>query len=149
MESIFDISANKKLIDRVNKLSPKSKPEWGKMKVSQMLVHCKIPIQSAFGDIKIKREFAGILFGRIAKKMLSGDKPFKKNLPTNKAFQISNDPDLKEEKQKLLKLIRRFIEAGPNGITKQPHPFFGNLTTQEWDNMMWKHLDHHLRQFGV
>ncbi len=35
------------------------------------------------------------------------------------------------------------------GLSKDPHPFFGNLNSEEWDTLNWKHLDHHLRQFGV
>ena len=46
-------------------------------------------------------------------------------------------------------LIDRFAAAGPKGCTTHPHSFFGPLTPDEWAILMYKHLDHHLRQFGV
>ncbi|MFD1127776.1 DUF1569 domain-containing protein [Paenibacillus provencensis] len=29
-----------------------------------------------------------------------------------------------------------------------PHPFFGKLTSEEWSIGLYKHLDHHLKEFG-
>jgi hypothetical protein len=46
-------------------------------------------------------------------------------------------------------LIDRFAAAGPQGCTTHPHAFFGSLTPDEWAILMYKHLDHHLRQFGA
>jgi hypothetical protein len=46
-------------------------------------------------------------------------------------------------------LIDRFVASGPAGCTNHPHSFFGRLTPEEWAILMYKHLDHHLRQFGV
>jgi hypothetical protein len=46
-------------------------------------------------------------------------------------------------------LIDRFTAAGPTGCTTSPHSFFGRLTPEQWAILTFKHLDHHLRQFGV
>jgi Protein of unknown function (DUF1569) len=43
----------------------------------------------------------------------------------------------------------RFAKGGAEGCTKHPHNFFGKLTPLEWATGMYKHLDHHLRQFGA
>ena len=149
MISLFNPTDSQHLIYRIEQLTPESKALWGKMNVSQMLYHCACPLQVAVGELRIKREFFGLIFGRMAKKRLSNDDPFKKNLPTVKKFIPEPTLNFKEEQKKLIFLIKRFDEEGPNIVTREPHPFFGDLTVEEWDILQSKHLDHHLRQFGV
>jgi hypothetical protein len=60
-----------------------------------------------------------------------------------------HESNVDEEKRCLVALVQRFAQTGPDGITKDPHPFFGKLTTKEWDTLQWKHLDHHMRLFGT
>ncbi len=149
MESLFESATNQKIIDRINKINPHSKAEWGKMNVAQMLLHAQAPFKVAFEELKLKRSIAGLLFGGIARKQLTGTKPFGKNLPTDKNFLVTGNPDFEKEKTKLIELVNKFYVSGPVGITKNAHPFFGKLNIQEWDTLLYKHLDHHLRQFGV
>ncbi len=149
MKSLFNESDSNQLIERVKRLAPDAKAQWGRMEVAQMLAHAQRPLMSAYGDLKTSRGLMGILFGRMAKKKLTGDQPFQKNLPTDKNFVITDQRDFEKEKQKLILSVQRFVQAGPNGVTKDPHPFFGPMTSVEWDRLMWNHLDHHLRQFGV
>lgn len=150
MKSLFQKSDNQEMIDRINKLTPSTPNLWGKMNVSQMLRHCQRPLEVAFGEMKLKKTFIGMLFGGIAKKKLTGSwEPFQKNLPTDKNFIVADIYDFDREKQTLIELVKRFADNGPAAITNEPHPFFGKLTTNEWDILQWKHLDHHLRQFGA
>jgi len=90
----------------------------------------------------------GIIFGRWVKQMILSERPFKKGLPTDKSFLITDDRDFNREKNHLTKLVARF-QAEQNRIGKVPHPFFGKMTASEWGTSMYKHLDHHLQQFGV
>jgi hypothetical protein len=69
-------------------------------------------------------------------------------MPTDKTFIVSDQRNFGEEKKKLLALIERFVRLGPNGISKEKHPFFGKLTPDEWGGLMRNHLNHHLKQFG-
>jgi hypothetical protein len=150
MESLFNQADNQKIIDRINTLSNTSQAQWGKMNVSQMLKHGQAPLHVAFGDLKLKRGLIAMLFGgMIKKKLMKDDKPFDRNLPTDKSFIVVDKREFEKEKAELIKLVKRFVEKGPNALTKDTHPFFGVLTPNEWDVLQWKHLDHHLRQFGV
>lgn len=90
----------------------------------------------------------GFFFGRMAKKKLFGDKPWPQGLPTAPEFKIANDKDFLRERETLIRLVKKFETEGPN-IVSGPHPFFGKLTLDEWGIMGYRHLDHHLRQFGV
>jgi hypothetical protein len=71
------------------------------------------------------------------------------NSPTVEGLAVTDKRDLEIERKRLSGLIDRFVAAGPSGCTKHPHSFFGRLTPDEWAILMYKHLDHHLRQFGV
>jgi len=149
MESLFESSAADNILDRVEKLQPRTRPLWGKMTVSQMLAHCKVPLEVAVGEKELKRTLMGVIFGRIGKKQMLKPEPFKKNLPTDPRFVVKNNPDFTSEKHKLESLIRRFAASDPDTIAHRPHPFFGKMTAEEWGWLQYKHLDHHLRQFGV
>lgn len=149
MPSIFNHADSEVFIERINKLTPISQHIWGTMTVGQMLAHIQQPIRVALGEYKPKRTIIGVLFGGFAKKQLVNEKPFKQGLPTDASFVIENDRNFADEKAKSIILIKKLVEIGPDGITKDKHPFFGKLTAEEWDTLTVKHLDHHLRQFGV
>ncbi|MEO8514629.1 MAG: DUF1569 domain-containing protein, partial [Ignavibacteria bacterium] len=84
-----------------------------------------------------------------AKKQMLSDKPFKKGLPTDKNFIPASDIDFQKEKQELIKIVSILPDKGRDGLSRGPHPFFGNLSPDEWNTLTSKHLDHHLSQFGV
>jgi hypothetical protein len=151
MKSLFNTSDNQEIINRINSLTTSSQGLWGKMNVEQMLAHARMPLMAAYGGEKMsKRGLISFLFGKMAKKQLiTEDKPFSKNLPTDKKFIIVNPEKFEKEKQDLIENVIQFCKKGPDTITKEPHVFFGHLTAEEWDKLQYKHLDHHLRQFGV
>ncbi len=149
MESLFTQQDNNTVIDRINRLSPQSVPSWGKMNVSQMLAHCQQPLRVGFGELKLKRGLTGILFGAWAKRKFMKPGGFGKNLPTAKSFVFTDDRDFNDEKSKLISLVQRFASEGAKGLSGDAHPFFGKMTPDEWSYLSWKHLDHHLTQFGV
>lgn len=146
LDNLSSVKYKTEIINRINKLTKDTKPVWGKMSVSQMMAHCIVGLRTAFGEIKPGRNLLGKLFGNMAKKSALSDKPFKQGLPTDKSFIIKDDRNFEEEKTKLIDYVKRFEN---DLLTKDDHPFFGKMTTDEWDKLMAKHLDHHLRQFGV
>ncbi len=146
--SLFDAADNRAMLARIAKLTPNSRGEWGKMNAAQMLVHCQVGLRLASGEMTLKRSLLGVLFGRFARKTLLDPKPWRRNLPTAPEFKIVGAREFEPERETLVALVRRFAERGPDGLTKAPHPFFGALSTEEWDALQWRHLDHHLTQFG-
>ena len=149
MSNLFNREDAADLVVRMSHLKPDKQPLWGKMHAAQMLAHCKGPIQVALGEKQLKRTWFGVLFGWLAKQQLLADAPFKKNLPTDKAYLVSDNRDFIKELQELEHLIERFTNADQQAIANKPHPFFGKMTAEEWGILNWKHLDHHLQQFGV
>jgi hypothetical protein len=150
MKSLFDKAAGNEILSRVEKIQPESTRQWGKMSVSQMMAHCSAQLQTAVGDSKPKRSLYGRLIGPLVRGLVSNEKPFFKNSPTDPSFVVKeNNRVFAKEKTMLSGLIKRFIEGGNSGVTVHPHPFFGKLKAEEWGTLTYKHLDHHLRQFGV
>ena len=146
VKNLFDSSIKQAIVNRINKLTPQSQRQWGKMDVAQMLAHCQMPLGVAVGKHKLIGSFFIKLIGPLFKKKLFDDKPYKKNLPTDKSFKMTDPKDFEYEKQNLIQMINDFSETTMSG---EPHPFFGKLTKEEWSKGTWKHLDHHLQQFGV
>lgn len=151
MPSLYNTTDAQQIVSRIQNVAADAPAQWGKMNATQMLAHCCVPLQVAFGEVKLPQRFIGLLFGRWAKRKLSQpEKPWDKNMPTDKAFVMTGqNPDFDAKKAQLIELVLRFAQLGPDGITKDPHPFFGKLTPQEWDALQTNHLDHHLRQFGA
>lgn len=150
MKTLFNAIENQAIVERINKLTPETKALWGKMNVEQMLAHNRMPLLAAYGIEKMsKRGLISFLFGKMAKKQILSEKPFGKNLPTDKKFIIVNPEKFEKEKQELIQNVALFAKNGPEKITKEPHSFFGDLSPEEWGMLQHKHLDHHLSQFGV
>lgn len=149
MNTIFDNNLRAEMIKRIDGLTKESVRQWGKMSVPQMLAHCSVSLHTALGDITHKHSFMGKIFGRIALKRMMNEKPFDKSLPTDKTYIIADERDLEREKINIKALLERFAETKPEALTKSPHPFFGVLTGEQWGVLQWKHLNHHLSQFGA
>lgn len=149
MKTLFESDASTEIVKRINKLTPSSAKLWGKMNVSQMLAHCSAGIEMQNGDINPSRVFIGRIIGPFLKSFMTNDKPFRKSTPTSPELTIVNERDFNKEKERLIALVGRFEREGRQGVTKQPHPFFGKLNADEWGMGAYKHLDHHLQQFGV
>jgi Protein of unknown function (DUF1569) len=146
VKDLFDPAVKADIIHRINQLSPNSPAQWGKMNVAQMLAHCQMPLGVAVGSHQIKGSFFMKLIGPLFKPLLFNSKPFKKNLGTDKSFIIADPRDFEAEKTKLIDMVNRFA---PETMVDEPHPIFGKMTKEEWSKGTWKHLDHHLQQFGV
>lgn len=147
IKNLFDPAVKQEIIDRIHKLSPATKQLWGKMNVSQMLAHVQLPIRIAYGTHEPKGSFLLRLIGPLFKSQLWNEKPWKQSLPTDPTFVMTGqEKDFEREKTALLDLVDRFNETT---ITREKHPVFGKIDQTNWSKAMWKHLDHHLRQFGV
>ena len=149
MKNIFERDALQEVNQRINKLQPNSQRQWGKMDVAQMFAHCSAALEVAAGKKFPPRIFIGRILAPFFRSVFSNDKPFKQNMPTDNSFLIIDQRNFEREKARLIDLVTQFSTGGEAICTTHPHPFFGKLTPKEWATGMYKHLDHHLRQFGV
>jgi hypothetical protein len=149
MKTLFEGPAVIEIKQRMDELQPESERLWGKMNAAQALAHCSRTMEMALGDTLPPRVFIGRLLGPLFKSIYSNEKPFQRSTPTHKSLIVGDQRDLERERERLAGLIDRFSACGAEGATKHPHPFFGKMSSTEWATGMYKHLDHHLRQFGV
>lgn len=147
IKNLFDPAVKADIVNRINNLTAESQRQWGKMDVAQMLSHLQAPMGVAFGSSTVKGNWVMRMILPLFKSMLYNDKPWKKGLPTDKTFITTGaSKDFEKEKAIVLDMINRFTEAN---LINDKHPIFGRLTKEQWSKATWKHLDHHLRQFGV
>lgn len=150
MNTLFNSNDLSGILSRIEKLTPRSQGQWGKMSVAQMLAHCNISVQTAMGKHIVKpTPFITRLIGRMLKAGALSEKPFGKNSPTDKSYIFKGEMNFEENKATLIQSIKNFHEGGHAGCTTHPHPFFDHFTPEQWGVFQWKHLDHHLRQFNV
>jgi hypothetical protein len=149
MRTIYEPAVCSSIIERIERLSPGSQRQWGTMDVSQMLAHCNETMKVVTDRSVTKRTLLGRLLGPLFRAEYLGEKPLRRNSPTNPMFVITDEREFLREKEMLLRLVRQFSEGGEANCTKQPHSFFGRFTPAEWGISTYKHLDHHLQQFGV
>jgi hypothetical protein len=150
MKHLFEPAAVDEITVRVALLRPDSERQWGKMTVAQMLAHCSASIGMAEGKVSPPRILLGRLLGPLAKKsLIVNGAPMRRNAMTEKSVLVTDERDFTVERHRLRESIDRFASGGPRICTTHPHFFFGPLTPVEWAGLMYQHLDHHLRQFGV
>ncbi len=149
MNSLFDPATAQEIQKRIASLQINSPRMWGKMDVAQMMAHCNVSLEAATGKIHPKRTLIAKLIGGFMHKMLTDDKPMDKNLPTNPTYVMVDEKEFEKEKSRFIALVKQFSEGGEAGVTQSPHAFFGKITPMQWSSGTWKHLDHHLRQFGA
>ncbi len=147
MKSLLEENGYQEIIDRLEKVNADSNRLWGKMSPAQMAWHCQYPLKLA-----IKNEDKGVrgnpLIRWFFKKSLYNDKPWRKNLPTAPFLVAKEEKDFDKEMGTLKELVKEFY-AVRNRENWNPHPMFGSFTPEQWGQLEYKHLDHHLRQFGV
>ena len=150
MENIFDPAVTETQIRRLQALRPESRPEWGKMNVGQMLAHCCVPYEMVYETTHPRpNPLLRFLLKTFVKKGVVGDKPYPKNSPTAPAFKITDNRDFKRERDRLIAYLKRTQELGRDHFDGRESLSFGPLTADEWNGLFYKHLDHHLTQFGV
>lgn len=149
MRNLYDPASAAEIRRRIERLTPQSPRQWGKMTPAQMLAHCSAWFEMAAGINTPPRNFLGRIVGRFAKKSILGKKPIPHNMPTEKSLLQTADRNFNHEQQRLLDWLDRFSSAGPAACTTHPHCFFGPMTPEEWAAIGYKHLDHHLRQFNA
>ena len=150
MKNIFNPSDHAELICRLDALRPDSPRQWGSMSPSQMLAHCSAGIEMAMGRVNPPRTLLGRLLGPMIKWIvLKDDAPMRRNSPTMDALVVTGEADFEREYERLRNLVLHFVAGGKAACTAHPHTLFGPLSPDQWSILMYKHLDHHLRQFSA
>lgn len=138
------------MVDRVNKLSGDESPLWGKMSVNQMMSHLvqagELPFEASLPDRST------VLSRTIIKPLILYVMPMPKEVKVSADFDQQADGRRPEEfnadRECLISSINKLGEL-PADHKCQYHPMFGAMSAKQWALIVHKHVDHHLKQFGV
>ncbi len=150
LPNIFTKDVSDTIIQRINTLQPTTKANWGKMSVEQMLAHCNVTYEMAYENKHPKPGFfMRFILKTFIKKTVTGDAPYKRYSQTAPAFIIKDTRDFETEKNRLINYIIKTQQLGEASFDNKESLSFGFLSKDEWNTMFYKHLNHHLTQFGV
>lgn len=150
LPNIFTKPVADAVVGRINKLQPGAVPGWGKMNAGQMLAHCNVQYELVYDNKHPKPNFImQFILKSFVKKIVTSPTPYKHNSQTAPAFLIKGDRNFEQEKGRLIAYIGKTAELGEKSFEGKVSQSFGALSINEWNNLFYKHLDHHLTQFGV
>ncbi len=150
LPNIFSKPVTDEIIQRINKLNPDSKPLWGKMSAPQMLAHLNVAYEMIYENIHPKPNFfLKFILKTFIKSKVTGEMTYPHNSRTGPQFIIKDSKDFEKEKARLIDYINKTQQLGESHFDNKESDSFGVLNKTEWNNMLYKHLDHHLSQFGV
>lgn len=148
MKPFFDPATREGLLARFDRLTPESRARWGKMSVGQMVCHLTDALRAAMGELPCARKktpYSSPVMRWLVIRVL----PWPQGVPTAPEFlQTVPAPALEADKAAFRRLAEAFAARGPAGPFA-PHPAFGDMPGALWGRLVSRHLDHHLRQFGV
>lgn len=151
MKNVYELEDVNEIINRINNLTNETQPQWGKMNVAQMLKHCNVAYDIAFEPQNFKKA-KGLkrwALKTFLKPIVVNNKPYKKNSPTAPEFKVAPKQNFENEKQSFIDNVTKTQKLGASHFNGKENLGFGTMTSTEWNALFYKHLDHHLRQFGV
>lgn len=151
IKNIFDHQISTEIIHRIEQLQPTTQPKWGTMRVDQMLAHCNVTYRFTYESEQFKKPsaFKKFLLKTFVKKYVVNEEPYRKNGRTAPEFIMTDSKDFEKEKALLINFILKTQQLGSTYFEGLENFSFGKMTSKEWNNLFYKHLDHHLTQFGV
>lgn len=150
LPNIFDKQVTDDVVRRINSLTPSTQPKWGKMSVAQMLAHCCVTYEMVHEQKHpAPNAFVKLLLKLFVKNAVVTETPYKHNSRTAPAFLMTTEKEFNQEKTRLVNYVVKTQQMGENSFEGKESLSFGKLNKTEWNNMFYKHLDHHLTQFGV
>jgi hypothetical protein len=146
--TIFDATARRVLVDRLERLRPESQRRWGKMTPNQMMCHLEDSLRCATG-ITPARQRKTFMSNRILRWIIIYLLPWPKGkAQTVKEMLVTQPGEFAQDRARLKAMLE---DAGGRGAaaTWATHPAFGDLSGREYGALIYRHFEHHLRQFGV
>ncbi len=147
MKTLLDSADRQETLRRLEQIPPDRRPLFGSMNAAQMAGHIADPMRAALGELPaaIKKSF---LQNPMMRYVFIYWMPFPKGLPTAPEFVHTGQDDLSKNVNEFKSALDRFVARAARGPLP-PHVVFNDISNKDWGVLMYKHTDHHLRQFGV
>ena len=150
VENLYDPTAYTTVLERLARLRGDTPAQWGTMDATRMLAHCAEVSEVFDGTKPLENTPWHVnLMRRFIRRMVVNDTFYGRNLPTHPQYRVKTARGFEAERDRLLASLQRFHAEDPARAEQREHPMFGRLSRDERGRAAWKHVDHHLRQFGV
>jgi hypothetical protein len=147
VKSLFNPQDHLELQDRVQRLRAEQKPQWGRMSAVQMVAHLSDSLRMASGELEVAPKKVPFRYSPL-KELVLYLLPMPKGLPTSPELIARKPGDWSEEIADLRDQLNGVVQRGAEALSPT-HPAFGNMSARQWGVLIYRHIDHHLRQFGV
>jgi hypothetical protein len=147
MKSIFNPRDHHELHERVQRLTTTKTAQWGGMTPLQMVAHLSDSLRMASGELEVAPKKVPIRFSPL-KQLVLYFLPIPKGLPTAPELIRRKPRDWSIEIAELREELNGLVQRGAEALAPA-HPAFGKLSAKQWGVLIYRHMDHHLRQFGV
>jgi hypothetical protein len=148
MKTIWDPSRQQEIRERVARLSSNSRGAWGKLSAPAMVCHLADSLKMALGDFPVAPKRFPIRYPPL-KQFIIYVAPFPKSAPTAPELLARSPAAWQADVAELQALVDRFVARGRDSSPWPEHPAFGRLSKRAWGVLTYRHMDHHLRQFGA
>lgn len=149
MKNLLNYADRETLLARLQNLVPENQRKWGNLTIHEILPHLTDPLRAAMGEKKCTPQKSP-LYNSLLGKAMRNFVPWPKAAPTDPEFLpgtgMTAPTDFEHDKQTLLLTIHRFANVDR---PLADHSVFGQMDHRAWGRLMWRHLDHHLRQFSA
>lgn len=146
MPTLRSETARNGIVLRLQQLDPAAKAKWGQFDAPRMMCHLSDALAMSLGEITTPQLNKKAFHHFPLKHLILHVLPFPKGAPTVPELLLTEAGEFESDRRRVVEMVNR-LAAAPD--KKGPeHPLFGPLSTEEWNTLQWKHIDHHLRQFG-
>jgi Protein of unknown function (DUF1569) len=150
-QTLVEPAQRAEILARLQRLAPESPRQWGRMTSHQAICHLSDSFRSMMSAkpiTSISTPFSRTVIKWVALKTPMKWPPGVKTMPeVDQEIGGTKPVEFARDRRELEALVEQF--AARHGDELQAHPIFGRMTTREWQRWGWRHMDHHLRQFGV
>jgi Protein of unknown function (DUF1569) len=146
-QTIWNATDRQAILYRFGRLSPGSRPKWGSLDAPRMVTHATDAVRASLGEVKLA-PLSGPLHYWPINVVVMFYLPWPRSAPTAPELLERKPVSWTSELETLESAVSRFVAGDVNG-SWTPHVAFGALTGAQWGRLHYRHLDHHLGQFGV
>ena len=147
MKSLWNASDQRALQERVCRLTSGHAAQWGRFTAGQMVAHLSDSLRMASSELPVASRRLPIRYPPL-KQLIIYWLPFPKNAPTAPELLVRAPGDFSADRAELERRIAAVARAGPSVLSRE-HPAFGAMNGRRWGVLIYRHIDHHLSQFGV
>jgi hypothetical protein len=147
MKSIWQEQDRQEITERVGRVAPDRPAAWGKFTAPKMICHLADSLKMAMGDLPVPSKHLPIRYPPL-KQLIIYVAPFPKSAPTAPELLSRAPREWANDVADVQALLARAGSARTTD-TWPEHPAFGKLTKRAWGVLIYRHMDHHLKQFGA